>query len=205
MKVNASTALQLEPTTCNEPRRTVAWRRHAWKHLAPMHRCDEHVLPRGARPHRLAKNLRTWMRGSHRIPRHAHCNWVWPQQRTPLPKPRARTHDEPPPRETCKHMASETNCRSLTAPLDHVNAHEHVDQLCQLVGPHECSAAPVDERQGCSLRSAQASIDCAAEVGDRWVRVHAARVRQHSPSKAVALGSIALCEPAQRSAAQHSL
>ena len=105
-----------------------------------MHRCDEHVLPRGARPHRLAKNLRTWMRGSHRIPRHAHCNWVWPQQRTPLPKPRARTHDEPPPREPRTHVASKTCSSSLAATLDQFDAHKHVDQLFQLVGPHECCA-----------------------------------------------------------------
>ena len=155
---SSSTALDANPTLAQ-----THWRRHAWKHLAAMHRCDEHMLPRGSRSHGLAEYLRTRMRRSHHIPRHMHRNWVWPQQRTALPKPRARTHDEPPPREPRTHVASKTCSSSLAATFDQFDAHKHVDQLFQLVGPHECCACGRAATRGCTLHARSGRLHRAAE------------------------------------------
>ena len=73
-----------------------------------------------------------------------------------------RTHDEPP-REPRTHVASKKCSSSLAATLDQFDAHKHVDQLFQLVGPHECCACGRAATRGCTLHARSGRLHRAAE------------------------------------------
>ena len=150
--------------------------------LAAMHRRDEQMLPCRVRPDGLAKNDRARMRRAQHTPGNTHSNAVWPQQLTALPKPWTRPEKEPRARMPCKHVASQRGRSSLAAPLGQVGAHEHVNQLFQLVGPHECCACGRQARL--HAQAPQASGAAAVMAGSLWrarSRGRACRLRRQRP------------------------